>query len=236
MLRKYLSQKSKSQNKKGRPCIRTAGVSFFVIIPTLLFLYQIQPSEWSVMRHCDMQHQELKREAVSFLILREYAVNPENKKDRCTRLSGLEDGDVLVTDATYCLGWRHGHVGLVVDATRGETLEAYSVGTVSDFNRVSAWEYYPRVLVLRLKASREQRKEIAAYAKEKLVGLPYRLAAGAVDDKDMKGEYWGTQCAHLVWLAFHQYGYDVDSDGGWLVTPKDIADSDCFDRIETEAY
>lgn len=51
------------------------------------------------------------------------------------------------------------------------------------------------------------------------------LSPGVVDDKDMDGEYWGTQCAHLVWAAFDAYGYDIDGDGGWLVTPADFTSS-----------
>jgi hypothetical protein len=30
----------------------------------------------------------------------------------------------------------------------------------------------------------------------------------------------------LVWYAYQRFGYDLDSDGGFLVTPKDISDSE----------
>ena len=120
---------------------------------------------------------------------------------------------------------------IVVDAKRGRTLEAYSVGTTSDFDSVGQWEYYPRVLVLRLRAPKEVRRQIAEFARTELVGIPYRLCTGMIDDKDMKGDYWGTQCAHLVWLAFYRFGYDVDGDGGWLVTPYDLSGSELFETV-----
>ena len=42
----------------------------------------------------------------------------------------------------------------------------------------------------------------------------------------------GTQCAHLVWLAYAAYGYDIDSNGGLIVTPKDIAESELFEVVQ----
>lgn len=42
----------------------------------------------------------------------------------------------------------------------------------------------------------------------------------------------GTQCAHLIWAAFAAYGYDADSDGGWLVTPRDLALSPLFEVVQ----
>ena len=79
--------------------------------------------------------------------------------------------------------------------------------------------------MLRLKASDEARESVAAYARKVLVGIPYRLGAGMVGDKDMNGRFWGTQCAHIVWAAYERMGYDVDGDGGWLVTPSDFLES-----------
>ena len=42
----------------------------------------------------------------------------------------------------------------------------------------------------------------------------------------------GTQCAHLIWLAYAQFGYDLDSDGGWIVTPKDLANSPLLEVVQ----
>ena len=42
----------------------------------------------------------------------------------------------------------------------------------------------------------------------------------------------GTQCAHLIWSAFAAAGYDIDSDGGWLVTPRDLARSPLLEVVQ----
>jgi len=90
------------------------------------------------------------------------------------------------------------------------------------------------VLVLRLKAPETVRKAVVTYAKEHLLGIPYMLSPGAIDDKDMDEEYWGTQCAHLVWVAYKAKGYDIDGDGGWLVTPEDFVKSGLLQIVPQE--
>ena len=129
-------------------------------------------------------------------------------------LAPLEDGDILVTNASHVFSWRNGHAAIVTSAEEGKTLEAVVIGTNSKPQNVSKWTSYPNFAVLRLKgADRETRAKIASAAVEYL------------DD--------GTQCAHLVWLAYAAYGYDIDSDGGLIVTPKDIAESDLFEVVQT---
>ena len=113
----------------------------------------------------------------------------------------------------------------MVDAARGITLESYGIGTKSRLSDVSEWRRYPHVLVLRLSAPKEVRSAVAEYARKNLIGIPYRLGSGMIGDKDMNGAYWGTQCAHLVWAAFYRFGYDIDGDNGWLVTPSDFVKS-----------
>lgn len=164
-------------------------------------------------------------------IWQDYVKNESGEYLAVTRLPELQNGDVLTTDSTHFLGWRHGHAALVVDAEHHIVIEAFCVGTVSELSYTYGWQYFPGVQVLRLKADRETRNQIAKYAKEHLQGIPYRLSAGVIDDKDMKGDYWGTQCAHLVWLAFYYYGYDVDGNGGWLVTPADLQKSELFEVV-----
>lgn len=41
-----------------------------------------------------------------------------------------------------------------------------------------------------------------------------------------------TQCAHLVWAVYRHFGYDLDSDGGAVVTPADIFDSDLLEVVQ----
>ena len=42
----------------------------------------------------------------------------------------------------------------------------------------------------------------------------------------------GTHCAHLVWYAYQQFGYDLDSDGGIIVTPRDLYESTNLEIVQ----
>ena len=166
-----------------------------------------------------------------YIIKEEYREDEQGKRVYQQPFTDIQDGDILVTDSTYCLSFRHGHAALVVDAGKGITLEAFGLGTESEYSRLGEWRRYPHVLVLRLNAPKGVRNAVARYAAEKLVGIPYMLSPGVIDDKDMDGSYWGTQCAHLVWAAFSACGYDIDGDKGWLVTPEDFTDSELLRLI-----
>ncbi len=146
----------------------------------------------------------------------------------------LEDGDVLISASSHTLGWCNGHAGIVVNAQKGETLESVVIGQKASVCSIEKWREYPTVLVLRLKgASGEERAAIAKDALCRLKGTPYRLAVGVFSRK-----HWGsrppkgTQCAHLVWEAFRPFGYDLDSDGGRIVTPHDIAASPLLELVQ----
>ena len=63
--------------------------------------------------------------------------------------------------------------------------------------------------------------------------IPYGLTIGLLSKKNPNLiNIKSTQCSHLVWYPFKQFGYDIDSDGSWLVTPKDIANSDLFEVVQ----
>lgn len=150
----------------------------------------------------------------------------------CSCFPVLENGDVLVTFNCHFLGWRSGHAGMVVDAEKGIVLEATELGSVSGLLSLEHWEDYPSVAVLRLRdASLEKRKEIADYAVQNLVGIPYRLSAGLMPNVPEE-ENAGTQCAYLIWSAYHEFGVDLDGDGGFLVTPRDLYESPQLEIIQ----
>ncbi len=167
----------------------------------------------------------------SILSNEEHVANEQGDPVKGMRIPYVEEGDILITCCSHFLGWRNGHAGIVVDAERRLVLEAQVLGSPSVITSLDRWEEYPSFLVLRLKgADREARAEIAEYALANLIGLPYRLTAGFFD---REGEVpSGTQCAHLVWYAYQRFGYDLDSDGGFLVTPKDIAGSEDLIMIQ----
>ncbi len=159
-------------------------------------------------------------------------------------LPDLKDGDILISRNAHTLGWRHGHAALVIDAKRGRTLECVYWGEPSCVRKVSKWENYPSFGLFRLKdAERKINPEglrdqasvrlgdaVADYAKAHMEGVNYGLLAG-IPTKAPK-ELKKSQCAHLVWYSFQQFGYDLDSDGGWLVTPKDLANSDQLELVQ----
>lgn len=197
----------------------------WVVLAGILALFSLlarTPGYWEV-----FAEDETRYEAELFygIIREEYVADGRGRRVMPSAFSNLEDGDILVTDSTYCFFYRHGHAALVVDADRGITLESYGIGTKSRLSGVSEWCRYPHVLVLRPILPKEIRSAVARYAMEELIGLPYRLSTGMIGDKDMNEEYWGTQCAHLVWIAYKKFGYDIDGDRGWLVTPADFVQS-----------
>lgn len=145
----------------------------------------------------------------------------------------LEDGDILITFNSHFLGWRNGHAAIVIDAEKGRTLEALTLGKNSAILSVRSWSEKPSFAVLRLRGTtKKQRAEIAKYAEETLADVPYRLTAGLWETEDSAAEIPGTHCAHLIWSAYKQFGYDLDSDGGRIVTPRDLYDSPMLEKIQ----
>lgn len=162
--------------------------------------------------------------------------------DTDTAIPVLEDGDILITFSSHFLGWRNGHAALVVDAENGLTLEALTLGRDSAILSLRGWLDRPSFAVLRLSGvSKEDRAVIADYAERNLKQLPYRLTAGMWGrDEELANQSFrkeaealgGTQCAHLIWYAYNRFGYDLDSDGGILVTPRDLYDSPLLEIVQ----
>ncbi len=166
------------------------------------------------------------------LTICEYLVNEEGKRTRGMQLADIQTGDIIITKNSRFLGWRNGHAGLVVDAEEGLILEAVMLGTNTMLCDVKSWEVYPSFLVLRLKEEYQKYhsvQETVDYAMEHMVDIPYYLLAGILEDK-------GTHCSHLVWHAYMEIGIDLDSDGGFLVTPYDIQNSPYLEVIQSYGY
>jgi len=184
----------------------------------------------------------------SFLIFREVLEEDKSPKQRIqhaetldSAIPAVEDGDILITFNSHFLGWRNGHAALVVDAEKGLTLEAISLGRDSSILSLRGWTEWPSFVVLRLtELSKGERAAVASYAQRNLKQIPYSLTAGMWNEEEdeleealQEGEaLGGTQCAHLIWYAYHHFGYDLDSNGGMLVTPKDIYDSSLLEVVQ----
>lgn len=148
-------------------------------------------------------------------------------------LVDVRPGDILLTLSTHTAGWRHGHAGLVID--ENTVLECMTLGSTSCLVDIGHWDNYADYALLRLKdVTPEQQAEIAAFALDTLTGVPYRLTAGLWGEKFLDPEEagFGLHCTYLVWYAYSRFGYDLDSDGGRLVSAADLLQSDLLEAVQ----
>lgn len=157
----------------------------------------------------------------------------QNEGEYLPEFIGLEEGDILLSFCCHTFGWRNGHAAIVVDAERGTTLEAVMMGEDTCLQNVSKWRYYPSFLVLRLKGQPlEVRKKIARYACRTMEGVPYGFSADLFEHFGFGEKIRNTDCSHLIWKVYKEFGFDLDSDGGFFVTPQDIAESSLLEVIQ----
>lgn len=157
----------------------------------------------------------------------------KDKKDLLPQLVDLQPGDIILTLSTHSAGWRHGHAALVLDEST--TLESMVWGTNSDYGQIENWRSYSNFAVLRVKnITPELQQQVKEYACNSLYDVPYHLSAGFIGTKAPEPEdpQFGVQCAYLVWYAWNHFGYDLDSDGGCLVTANDILHSDLLEIVQ----
>lgn len=145
----------------------------------------------------------------------------------------LQPGDILLTLSTHTAGWRHGHAALVID--KNTTLESIMLGANSTLVNAGHWASYSNYAVLRIKnVTPELQQQVAQYGKAYLLDVPYRLTSGWIGPKaPQPGDaQFGLHCSYLVWYAWNQFGYDLDSDGGRLVTACDLLYSDQLEIVQ----
>jgi hypothetical protein len=147
----------------------------------------------------------------------------------------LQDGDIIISSSTEFSWWSIGHCAMVIDAKNGITVEAIGVGDDSTYGYVSALSRRPTLIVLRPKLEKEEISEIVEYVDNELLGITYDPTVGVLSRK-YNEEIGATQCAHIFWYAFYKHGYDIDSNGGAVVTPKDIANSEYFEVVQVSGF
>lgn len=147
----------------------------------------------------------------------------------------LRNGDLIISSSAFFSWFRCGHAAMMVDAPAQQIINAVSIGADSALEPLSEFESRANFMVLRPKLPTELRESVASYAKSWLVGLPYQLTAGLLTDK-FELPVTGTQCAHLVWYAYQMFGVDLDSNGGRLVTPQDLAQSPLLELVQTFGF
>ncbi len=147
----------------------------------------------------------------------------------------LKKGDVVVTSATNFSLWDTGHAALVVEEKPYRALEAYNFQNGSEICSTYELCTRPDFIVLRLKDDNGISEKIADYAVEELLGIRYDPTAGVLSAKNPKN-LKRTQCAHIIWYAFMQFGIDIDSNGGLVVSPSDIAASEYFEVVQVFGF
>lgn len=167
--------------------------------------------------------------SIGIITREERLFDDEGMVTRAYRLADVRDGDIFITKATHSIGWRHGHGAIVIDAEKGKTLEAVLWGYPTEIQNVSKWRTYPTFVQLRPKEKAFGAKA-AKIAPECLLGVDYGLLTGLVSKYVDPPKT--TQCAHLPWYAYMSLGCDIDSNGGWLVTPRDIVGSKYLDVVQ----
>lgn len=150
-------------------------------------------------------------------------------------LAPLKEGDILVSLSTHTAGWTHGHAGLVLDPDpeRPVTLESVVLGTRSSAMNANHWRSYTTFLVLRPKGDDAKRQAVVDIAKERLTDIPYSLLSGVFGEKfqSLEGGH-SAQCGYLPWYAWMAVGLDLDSDGGRIVAPEDLAESPYVEVVQ----
>lgn len=150
----------------------------------------------------------------------------------------MEAGDVFINSSTHTLGFRNGHAAIVLDEY-GTVLESLELGRDSAvaMNGHRWFAESSNFILLRLKnADKAARAKIASDARENLTGIPYFIGVGVLSKKYQGIRPKSTHCSHLVWQAFMNAGYDIDSNGGIVVTPQDIARSPYFEVIQVYGF
>lgn len=147
----------------------------------------------------------------------------------------LEDGDIIVSSTTHVSWFRYGHSALVVDGKNERLLESFAPGDDSAITSASAFACLANFLVLRPKVNAETKSQVASYAKKNLVGIPYRMTTG-IFSKKFPETLKGSQCAHIVWYSYKKFGIDLDSTGGAIVKPQDMANSPNVELVQAFGF
>lgn len=140
----------------------------------------------------------------------------------------VKTGDVLIqeTDGNF-LGW-FGHCGIVV--SKGAVAEIPKLGESVYCRDINDWKKLRRVALLRYKnINNELRTNLLKKIKES-IGKKYFI----VSKKNSKYFY----CSQYIWDIYYEAGkmsnlkIDIDSNGGFMVMPYELLESDEFEIID----
>ncbi len=155
--------------------------------------------------------------------------------DGLTTICDVKDGDILVTATTRVSWWQYGHAAIVIDGENNRLAESIGPGSVSEISHVNVFNFIANFMVLRPKVDENIKKQVANFVKTEMIGLPYSYTAG-IFSKKYEENIKSSQCAHFVWYAYKKFGIDLDSNGGRLVKPQDIALSNQVELVQAFGY
>ena len=147
----------------------------------------------------------------------------------------LKNGDIIVSGSTEFSWWNMGHCAMVTNAEEYEIIEINGYGDVSEETYVFSISKRGNYMILRPNIDQETLDQIVEYAKTELVDIPYDATIGVLSRK-YDEQIRATQCAHIFWYAFYKFGYDIDSNGGTVVTPQDVSGSEYFDLVQVQGF
>lgn len=151
-----------------------------------------------------------------------------------TELAFLKEGDIIVAASTRVSWWRFGHSAIVIDGETGLMAEC-NPGAPGAECPASDFTILANFLVLRPKASAERKREVVNFVKSTIGKVPYSFFAGILTKKNA-AELTSSQCSHYVWYAYNKFGLDLDSNGGGLVKPQDIARSPHVEVVQAYGF
>ncbi len=147
----------------------------------------------------------------------------------------VQNGDIIVSSSTEFSFWSVGHCAMVVDAENGVVVEAIGIGSESKYGTLSSILRRGNFIILRPTVEPKVLNKIIDYTTSNLIGIKYDPTIGILSRKYVEDIKY-THCAHIFWYAFYKHGIDIDSNGGPVVTPKDISHSEHFKLIQVSGF
>ena len=198
-------------------------IHFYIVGILTLFIiglhYSIQKGAYDFSGDLNSQKLTIATFPLTVGTFEERCIDDFGKQTACRQIKNIKKGDILVTKSSFTLFYRHGHVGLVVDAEQGLVLEALGYGNVSTLESIEKWMNYPTLKVLRLRERDEMLIEkITTQGVTEFLGIPYSIFASGTSMNR-------THCSALIWKVFFQNNIDLNSTGKFIITPQSIANS-----------
>ncbi len=152
--------------------------------------------------------------------------------DKLMEMVDVEVGDIIVTNGTQFCGKTFGHCGLVTSIDGG-VLQSYGYGELSEVGTTFDFQERASFIILSPRVDKDIKNQVAEYAINSLQGIPYNVFIGLFNTKDSINT---TQCSHLIWYAYHHFGYDFDNNGGGICLPHDLICLDQMDVVQVYGF